>query len=75
MTSSAAGAPARPALSGWLQSQLRNIAPFATLIALVALFSALSPSFPTFDNFTNILQQISVTGIIAVGLTFVILCA
>ena len=75
MTSPAAGAPARPAFSGWLQSQLRNIAPFATLIALVALFSALSPSFPTFDNFTNILQQISVTGIIAVGLTFVILCA
>jgi len=75
MTSPAAGAPARPAFSGWLQSQLRNIAPFATLIALVALFSALSPSFPTLDNFTNILQQISVTGIIAVGLTFVILCA
>jgi ribose transport system permease protein len=76
MTSSAAGAPARvPAAAGWLSSQLRNIAPFATLIVLVALFSALSPSFPTLDNLGNILQQISVTGIIAVGLTFVILCA
>ena len=76
MTSSAAGASARaPAAAGWLRSQLRNIAPFATLIVLVALFSVLSPSFPTLDNLGNILQQISVTGIIAVGLTFVILCA
>ncbi len=76
MTESTAAAPARRATSfGWLQSQLRNAAPFAMLIALVALFSALSPSFPTLDNFSNILQQISVTGIIAVGLTFVILCA
>jgi ribose transport system permease protein len=76
MTSSAAGASVRPApAAGWLRSQLRNIAPFATLIVLVALFSVLSPSFPTLDNLGNILQQISVTGIIAVGLTFVILCA
>jgi ribose transport system permease protein len=76
MTGSAAGAAARPAASAhWLRSQLRNIAPFATLIVLVALFSALSRSFPTLDNLANILQQISVTGIIATGLTFVILCA
>jgi ribose transport system permease protein len=59
----------------WLRSQLRNIAPFATLLVLVALFSVSSPSFATLDNLANILQQISVTGIIAVGLTFVILCA
>ena len=76
MSTSAGGTTARPApAAGWLRSQLRNIAPFATLIALVALFSALSTSFPTLDNLGNILQQISVTGIIAVGLTFVILCA
>jgi ribose transport system permease protein len=59
----------------WLRSQLRNIAPFATLLVLVVLFSVASPSFLTVDNLYNILQQISVTGIIAVGLTFVILCA
>ncbi len=58
-----------------MRGQLRNIAPFATLLVLVILFSAASPSFATFDNLANILQQISVTGIIAVGLTFVILCA
>ena len=76
MTETTAAVPARRAgSSGWLAAQLRNIAPFAMLILLVALFSALSPSFPTLDNLSNVLQQISVTAIIAVGLTFVILCA
>ncbi len=59
----------------WLRHQLRNIAPFATLLVLVTLFSLSSPSFATWGNLANILQQISVTGIIAAGLTFVILCA
>src|SRR5271165_6823054 len=62
-------------VTAWLRGRLSNIAPFVTLLALVALFSIASPSFPTFDNLANILQQISVTAIIAVGLTFVILCA
>ena len=38
-------------------------------------FSLASDSFATVGNLQNILTQISVTGIIAVGLTFVILCA
>src|SRR5579883_901146 len=59
----------------FLRNQLRNIAPFITLLALVAFFSIASPSFATVDNLVNILQQVSVTGIIAVGLTFVILTA
>jgi ribose transport system permease protein len=59
----------------FLRSQMRNIAPFATLIALLAFFSFASPSFATLDNAENILVQISVTGVMAVGLTFVILCA
>ena len=54
---------------------MRNIAPFLTLIVLLVFFSVASPSFASFDNAANILTQISVTGIIAVGLTFVILCA
>ena len=58
-----------------LRSQMRNIAPFLTLICLFSFFAAASPSFATLDNFGNILTQISITGIIAVGLTFVILCA
>jgi ribose transport system permease protein len=59
----------------WLRSQLRNIAPLATLAFIVIFFFVASPSFRTMDNFTNILTQVSVTAIIAVGLTFVILCA
>ncbi|MDR6291406.1 MULTISPECIES: ABC transporter permease [Inquilinus] len=62
-------------LGGMLGGQLRNIAPFITLIILVGFFSIASPSFLTVDNFSNILNQISVTAVIAVGLTFVILCA
>jgi len=58
----------------FLRSQMRNIAPFATLILLLIFFSIASPSFATIDNASNILTQISVTGIMAVGLTFVILC-
>jgi len=62
-------------LGAMLGSQLRNIAPFITLIALVVFFGVASPSFLSMDNFSNVLNQVSVTAIIAVGLTFVILCA
>jgi ribose transport system permease protein len=58
-----------------LRDQLRNIAPFATLILLVGFFTISAPSFATLDNLQNILQQVSVTAMIAVGLTFVILTA
>ncbi len=73
-----AGEPAvngRTRLARWLRGQLRNIAPFATLLFLVMFFALSSPSFATVGNLWNILTQVSVTGIIAVGLTFVILCA
>jgi ribose transport system permease protein len=62
-------------VGAFLRSQMRNIAPFLTLILLSGFFAAASPSFATLDNLGNILTQVSVTGIIAVGLTFVILCA
>jgi ribose transport system permease protein len=65
----------RGSSSRWLRGRLRNIAPFATLLFLVAFFCIASPSFATMGNLANILTQISVTAIIAVGLTFVILCA
>jgi ribose transport system permease protein len=59
----------------WLRGQLRNIAPFITLLVLAVFFSLASPSFATLGNLSNILTQISITGIMAAGLTFVILCA
>jgi len=75
MSTSDSAALPRSGGMGWLKGQLRNIAPFATLLVLVALFSIASPSFATLDNVANIARQVSVTAIIAVGLTFVILCA
>ena len=75
MTASLTDEPRRFGIAALLRGQMRNIAPFLTLICLVAFFSFASPSFVTLDNLGNILTQISVTGIIAVGLTFVILCA
>ena len=65
----------RSSLGDFLRDQLRNIAPFITLIVLVAFFTIASPTFATTGNLLNILQQVSVTAIIAVGLTFVILTA
>lgn len=71
--------PGRVASGGrawnWLRGRLRNIAPFLTLLFLVIFFSIASPSFATLDNLANVLTQVSVSAIIAVGLTFVILCA
>lgn len=66
---------ARSGLRTWVLARLTNIAPFVTLIFLVVIFSAMAPSFMTLDNFSSILRQISITAIIAVGLTFVILTA
>lgn len=43
------------------------------LVAMVIAFSIASQSFMTTTNLTNIMKQISVNGIIAVGMTFVIL--
>src|SRR6202040_1560566 len=62
-------------LGDFLRDQLRNVAPFITLLCLVVFFSIASPAFATLGNLENILQQVSVTAIIAVGLTFVILTA
>ncbi|MBB5751438.1 ABC transporter permease [Prosthecomicrobium pneumaticum] len=74
MTLQQSNAAAMPRTGVFLRSQMRNIAPFATLILLIVFFSFASPSFATIDNAANILTQISVAGIMAVGLTFVILC-
>lgn len=60
----------------WLARRMTNIAPFITLMFLVIVFGLMAPdSFLTFSNLQNVLRQISVTAIIATGLTFVILTA
>jgi ribose transport system permease protein len=55
--------------------RLRTIAPLLTLAALIVFFSSTTSTFATLDNAVNIIRQLSITGIIAVGLTFVILTA
>jgi ribose transport system permease protein len=75
MTTGEAAAPASGRMKRFLADQLRNIAPVFTLLALIVFFSIASPSFLTVDNAFNIMGQVSITAIIAVGLTFVILTA
>ena len=75
MTSTSDARPARQSAGDWFRNQLSNIAPFLTLLFLVVFFSIASSSFLSFGNLQNILQQVSITAIIAVGLTFVILTA
>jgi ribose transport system permease protein len=70
-----ASAKSESRVMAFLSDQLRNIAPVITLLALVLFFSFASPTFFTVVNFMNILSQISITAIIAVGLTYVILTA
>jgi len=59
----------------WFLRRLTEIAPLITLVFLVAVFASASTSFATTDNLANILRQVSITAIIATGLTFVILTA
>src|SRR5260370_21285926 len=59
-----------PRARNWFRGQIANFAPFATLLALLVFFAIASPSFASVDNLTNILTEISVTGIMAVGLSF-----
>lgn len=49
-------------------------APLTGLLVLVVIASALSPHFLTSENVFNILRQWSMVGLIAVGLTFIIIC-
>jgi ribose transport system permease protein len=71
---SAAGA-GRGGIGRWLAGRLTNLAPLVTLLFLCLVFSLMAPSFATIDNLGNILRQVSITAIIATGLTFVILTA
>jgi inositol transport system permease protein len=57
---------------------LRRIGPFAPVIFLLALmivFAVLEPRFLSSVNLFNVMRQISITGLVAIGMTFVILTA
>jgi ribose/xylose/arabinose/galactoside ABC-type transport system permease subunit len=68
------GAPAaRPTASRALA--LREYGIYAALALLVLGFSLAAPAFRTQENLFLVLRQVSVNGILAVGMTFVILTA
>src|SRR5688572_16429510 len=69
MSASRAGRPQYAVLHTELSGSLLIIT------ALIILAAFLSDSFFTQPNLLNVLRQISVTGIIAVGMTFVIITA
>jgi len=53
---------------------IRQMLPFASLILIIGILSALRPeSFLTLDNFLNVFRRSSVYGIIAIGMTSVII--
>ncbi|MFC1677311.1 ABC transporter permease [Planctomycetota bacterium] len=55
---------------------VRQLLPFGSLVFIICALSALRPdTFLTLDNFLNVLRRSSVYGIIAVGMTFVIISA
>jgi ribose transport system permease protein len=51
----------------------QTILAFASLILLIIIFSVLSPNFRTYSNMTTILLATAVNGILAVGITFIII--
>ena len=54
---------------------VRNYGILVALLGLIVTFSIASPFFATTANVLNILNQVAVVGIVAVGMTFVILTA
>src|SRR5438034_7143437 len=52
---------------------VQRLLAFAALIVIVVIFSLLSPNFLQFDNVVGILSAAAVNGILALGVTFVII--
>jgi ribose transport system permease protein len=61
--------------SKWWRPSFRESGVLGVLIGLCIIASIISPSFLQHENLINILRQISIIGIISVGMTFVILTA
>ena len=54
---------------------LAKFAPLLFLILLMAVFAILEPRFLSSINLFNVMRQVSITGLLAIGMTFVILTA
>ncbi|MEV1286623.1 ABC transporter permease [Micromonospora sp. NPDC049679] len=56
-----------------LNIQVENIASGVVLVGLVIVLSLVSPAFLSFSNFLDIARVVAITGIIAAGMTLVII--
>lgn len=52
---------------------LSRLGPFFGLLLLIIVITAMNPSFLTTSNILNVLRQVSISALIAFGMTFVIL--
>lgn len=55
------------------KSYIRSYALFVVFMIMVIILSIISPTFMTPQNIINIFRQISINGILAIGMTFVII--
>src|SRR5438093_9911210 len=62
----------KQALASWAGSASQFLIVVAVVMECV-IFAILSPSFFTVDNFVNVALQIAIYGILAVGMTLVII--
>lgn len=72
MTAKSISTPAAPRQRDWVSI----VSQFGALIALIVLcviFAVLEPAFLTERNLFNVLRQVSIYGLLAIGMTFVIL--
>ena len=67
--------PAAPARAPDVLQLLGRFAPVIFLLVLMLIFALLEPRFLHPINLFNVMRQISITGLIAIGMTFVILTA
>jgi inositol transport system permease protein len=52
-----------------------RFAPTIFLLVLMAMFAIVEPRFLSSINLFNVMRQVSITGLLAIGMTFVILTA
>lgn len=74
MTEANAPAPRGSAVPD-LFGLLARFAPLIFLVVLMAVFAVLEPRFLSSINLFNVMRQVSITGLLAVGMTFIILTA
>jgi ribose/xylose/arabinose/galactoside ABC-type transport system permease subunit len=64
-----------PSVEAFVWKAIGRFAPLIFLVVLMLIFSILEPNFLNPTNLFNVMRQISITGLIALGMTFVILTA